>query len=78
MQKNSMRILIAAALVVALLAGVIIGAEWQKVQPVNIDIDWYSAANDTAYFDTYTLTEKGMVEIFPDQNVTYYGVLKNH
>jgi hypothetical protein len=78
MQKNSMRILIAAALVVALLAGVIIGAEWQKVQPVDLAIDWYSEANGSANFDVYTLTENGMVTIYPDQNVTYYGVLKNH
>jgi len=73
------RILVAAVVIVALLAGgFVTGAQWQKVQPVDINIDWYSAGNDTAYFDTYTLTEKGMVEIYPDRNVTYYGVLKNH
>jgi len=76
--QNKVRILVAAALIVALLAGVIIGAEWQKVQPVDLAIDWYSEANGSANFDVYTLTENGMVTIYPDRNVTYYGVLKNH
>ncbi len=76
--QNNMRVLVAAALIVAALAGGIVGVEWQKVQPVDLAIDYYSAANDTANFDVYTLTENGMVTIYPDRNVTYYGVLKNH
>lgn len=76
--QNKVKVLVAAVVIVALLAGGIVGAEWQKVQPVDIDIDWYSAANESACFDTYTLTENGMVTIYPDRNVTYYGVLKHH
>jgi hypothetical protein len=74
-----MKVLVAAVVIVAMLAvGFIAGAEWQKVQPVDLAIDWYSEANGSANFDVYTLTENGMVTIYPDRNVTYYGVLKNH
>jgi hypothetical protein len=77
--QNKGRILVAAVVIVALLAGgFVTGAQWQKVQPVDLAIDWYSEANGSANFDVYTLTENGMVTIYPDPNVTYYGVLKNH
>ena len=74
--QNKVKVLVAAALVVALLAGVIVGAEWQKVQPVEVSVSWYNATDNTASFDTsYLRTEKGMITIVPDRNVTYYNVI---
>lgn len=76
--QNRTVVLVAMALAIALAVGGIAGAQYQKAQPVNIDIDWYSSTNDTAYFDTYSLSENGMVTIVPDPGVDYYGVLRSH
>jgi hypothetical protein len=74
--QNSTRVLVAAALIVALLAGGIVGVAYQKAQPVEVSVSWYNATDDTANFDTsYLRTEKGMITIVPDRNISYYNVI---
>ena len=74
--QNRMRVLVAAALVVALIVGGFAGMAYQKEQPVEVSVEWYNSTDDTASFDTsYLRTEKGMITIVPDRNVTYYNVI---
>ena len=61
--QNRMRVLVAAALVVALLAGVIIGAEWQKVQPVELKIIKYSQQTQMGSIFWSGLPEKNTIQI---------------
>jgi hypothetical protein len=74
-----MRVLVAAALVVALLAGVIIGAGWQKVQPVEINVQTYSGTQ-AIHDDLMPITTEGKIDLWPiyDRNVSFYEIkIKN-
>ena len=74
--QNKVKVLVAAALVVALFVGGFAGMAYQKEQPVEVSVEWYNSTDNTASFDTdYLRTEKGMITIVPDRNVTYYNVI---
>jgi hypothetical protein len=76
--QNKVKVLVAAALIVALLAGGIVGSEWQKVQPVDITVSWYNETENTACFDVWTLTQTNQVTIHPQENIVEYNVQIAH
>jgi hypothetical protein len=76
--QNSTRVLVAAALVVAMLAGACAGIAYQKEQPVELVISWYNATENTASFDVVTLTQKSEYTLVTDPALVYHNIQISH